>query len=122
MIITGISSSNAFAKPVINPNFLTTDFDIFTMVEAVKTAKRFAAAKARAGYITSPFGELATLTTDAQIKQHVRNNAATVFHPTGTAMMSEEGASWGVVDPDLTVKGVEGLRIVDGLVLAGHIF
>jgi choline dehydrogenase-like flavoprotein len=40
-----------------------------------------------------------------------------VFHPTGTAAMSPKGADWGVVDPDLKVKGVEGLRIVDGSVL-----
>jgi choline dehydrogenase len=40
-----------------------------------------------------------------------------VFHPTGTAAMSPKGAHWGVVDPDLKVKGVEGLRIVDGSVL-----
>lgn len=47
----------------------------------------------------------------------MRAGASSVFHPTGTAAMSPKGADWGVVDPDLKVKGVEGLRIVDGSVL-----
>ncbi|KAJ7881442.1 aryl-alcohol oxidase [Mycena leptocephala] len=37
----------------------------------------------------------------------------TVYHPVGTAGMSPKGATWGVVDPDLSVKGLTGLRIVD---------
>ena len=36
-----------------------------------------------------------------------------VFHPVGTAAMSQRGAPWGVLDPDLRVKGTNGLRVVD---------
>ena len=39
-----------------------------------------------------------------------------MFHPTGTAAMSPKDVQWGVTDPDLKVKGVEGLRIIDGSV------
>lgn len=111
------SSNNAFAKPIINPNYVNTKFDMFVMVEAVKAAKRFISAKAWTGYIQGAFGELATANTDAQLEQYVKNNAATIFHATGTASMSPKGAKWGVVDPDLKVKGVEGIRIVDCSIL-----
>jgi len=48
----------------------------------------------------------------------MRNIASFGAHAVGTASMSPKGASWGVVDPDLTVKKVQGLRIVDASVLA----
>ncbi|KAF9458890.1 aryl-alcohol-oxidase from pleurotus Eryingii [Collybia nuda] len=112
-----ITSSNPFAKPLINPNLVATDFDIFTLVEAVKAAKRFVAAKAWNGYIKDAVGGLETTNTDKEIEAYVRENTNTIWHAVGTAMMSAKGASYGVVDPDLKVKGVDGLRVVDGSVL-----
>lgn len=87
------------------------------MVESVKAAKRFAAANAWKDFVIGPYGDLATATTDAQIEAYVRSNSATIFHATGTASMSPKGAKWGVVDPDLKVKGVEGIRVVDVSIL-----
>jgi hypothetical protein len=95
---------------------------MFTLVESVKAAKRFVAAKAWDGYVISAFGELGKATTDDQIKAYVRNTGNTIWHAVGTAMMSKKGASYGVVDPDLKVKGVTGLRIVDGSVLVSSKF
>ena len=46
----------------------------------------------------------------------------TIFHPTGTSSMSPVGANWGVVDPDLRVKGVSGLRVADLSVLVSTFF
>ncbi|KAJ7693421.1 alcohol oxidase [Mycena rosella] len=107
-----LSSSNVLADPVINPNLLGSPADVFIMREAIKSSMRFASAPAFAGYVLSPNG-LNFNSTDAEIDAFVRANAGTVFHPAGTASMSPKGATWGVVDPDLRVKGVSGLRIVD---------
>ena len=110
-------SSNPFTAPSIDPSYLTTEFDIFTLKEAVKSVKRLVAVQAWDGYIVGPTPSLANTSTDAELEAYVRAGGLTVFHPTGTAAMSAKGAQWGVVDPDLKVKGVEGLRIVDGSVL-----
>lgn len=110
-------SSDPFTAPSIDPAFLTTDFDIFTLKEAVKAMKRLVALHAWDGYIVGPTPLLANTSTDAELEAYVRAGGMSVFHPTGTAAMSPKDAQWGVVDPDLKVKGVEGLRIVDGSVL-----
>jgi choline dehydrogenase len=79
--------------------------------------KRLVALQAWDGYIVRPTPALVNTVTDAELEAYVRAGALALFHPTGTAAMSPKGADWGVVDPDLKVKGVERLRIVDGSVL-----
>ncbi|KAF7362799.1 Choline dehydrogenase, mitochondrial [Mycena venus] len=104
-------SNDPIADPLINPNLVGTEVDLFIMREAVKSAIRFTTAPAWKDYVISPFG--LNDTTDAGIDAFIRENAQTIYHPVGTASMSPKGASWGVVDPDLTVKGLSGLRIAD---------
>ncbi|TFK47888.1 aryl-alcohol oxidase precursor [Heliocybe sulcata] len=112
-----INSTNPFIQPVIDPNLFGTDFDIAVAVEAIKAARRFASANAWADYITGPYEAWANATTDAEIAEYIRNTGNSVWHAMGTASMSPKGASWGVVDPDLRVKGANGLRIVDASVI-----
>lgn len=116
-----ITSSNPFDPPAIDPNMLTTDFDIFAMVDAVKNIKRFLAAPAFKGFVEGPFGTFAQAKTDAELETYVRTNTTTIFHPTGTASMAKTSANNGVVNPNLTVKGADGLRIVDASVFVSII-
>ncbi|KAF8962123.1 hypothetical protein BDZ97DRAFT_1920795 [Flammula alnicola] len=109
-----LASTNPFDKPVINPQYLTTDFDIFAMRESVQAINRFVGAPAWSDYVVGPFGSsFAAATDDSSIDSYVRGLTTTIFHPVGTAAMSPAGATTGVVNPDLTVKGADGLRIVD---------
>ncbi|KAI9428999.1 hypothetical protein H4582DRAFT_2155697, partial [Lactarius indigo] len=108
-----LNSSDPFDSPIIDPAFLSTDFDIFAITEAVKAAQRFMAASPWQGFVLGQFGNFANVTTDEQIAAYARNNAATVFHPVGTAFMSAADAKNGVVNPDLTLKNTVGLRVVD---------
>jgi len=57
----------------------------------------------------------ANVTTDADINAFVRSNAETIYHPVGTAKMGIDGNS--VVDTELRVFGVQGLRVVDASVM-----
>ena len=111
---TNIVSANPFTPPSINPNYLDSEFDLHTLVVGLKNTRTFVSASPWNGYVIAPY---TNLVTDNDYEQYIRNNASTVFHPIGTASMSPIGANWGVVDPNLTVKGVEGLRIVDGSVI-----
>ncbi|KAF7341726.1 GMC oxidoreductase [Mycena sanguinolenta] len=106
-----LSSNNVLANPLINPNLVGAEVDLVIMREAVKSAIRYTTAPAWKGYVLSTVG--LTDTSDAGIEAYIRANAGTIFHPVGTASMSPKGAQWGVVNPDLTVKGLTGLRVVD---------
>ncbi|KAJ7659172.1 alcohol oxidase [Mycena polygramma] len=107
-----LNSSNPLAVPVINPNLLGTDFDLFVARESLKSGLRFASAPAWDNYVISPVGVNST-STEAEMDAFIRENTDTVHHPAGSASMSPKGATWGVVDPDLKVKGLSGIRIVD---------
>ncbi|KAF8997625.1 aryl-alcohol oxidase-like protein [Cyathus striatus] len=109
-----VNTTDPLAHPLINPNFLTTDIDIAIMRQAVLSARRFVAAPAWQGYIIAPVNNA---TTDDELNMFIRNNTSSFFHPVGTAAMSPRGARFGVVDPDLRVKGAARLRIVDASVL-----
>ncbi|KAJ7451793.1 aryl-alcohol oxidase [Mycena galericulata] len=118
-----LNSSDPLSNPLINPNFFSSEVDLFIMREAIRSALRFAAQPAWADYVIAPVGVNST-STDAELDEYARSTADTLDHVAGTASMSPKGASWGVVDPDLVVKGISGLRIVDLSIVpfipAGH--
>ncbi|KAG7100217.1 hypothetical protein E1B28_001992 [Marasmius oreades] len=108
-----LRSNDPFDAPLINPNFFGSEFDMIVMKEAIQAARRFAAAKAWEGYILKPFFNS---TTDAEIESMIRDTARSIYHPAGTAAMTAKNAGYGVVNPDLRVKGISGLRVIDASV------
>ncbi|KAJ7286791.1 pyranose dehydrogenase [Mycena rebaudengoi] len=111
-----INSSNPFDPPLIDPGLLASEFDLFTMREGLKRAQKFVSAPAWKNYIIAPTENLENITS-AALDQHIRNTATTALHLVGSAGMSARNAGYGVVDPDLLVKGVSGLRIIDASVI-----
>ncbi|KAJ7266573.1 aryl-alcohol oxidase [Mycena rebaudengoi] len=111
-----LNTSNPFDQPNINPNLLGSDFDLFVMKSAVRAARNFLKAKAWDGFVIREFEDLAAAKNNTQLELYIKNNSGTLFHPVGTASMSPKGAKFGVVDPNLVVKGIAGLRIVDASV------
>ncbi|KAJ3794118.1 alcohol oxidase [Lentinula aff. detonsa] len=108
-----LNSSNPLEYPLINFNLFNTSFDRFVVREAYRNTKKFLAAQSWDGYILAP---PTNATTDDELDEYINQNAATENHPVGTAAMSSNSAAYGVVDPDLRVKGLVGLRIVDASV------
>lgn len=101
------------------------------MKEAIAMVYRFFNASVWDGYILAPpeglpsLSEFFTLNAtdlDLQFETYIRNSTGTSAHPVGTVAMSAVNASYGVVDPDLKVKGVDGLRVVDASVFVRLIF
>ncbi|KAJ7617200.1 aryl-alcohol oxidase [Roridomyces roridus] len=112
-----LNSSNPFDQPNINPNLLGNAFDTFAMAQAIGSARDFVKAKAWDRYILGEFEDLAAAQTPDEVEAYIKSIGGTIFHPAGTAGMSPVGAPFGVVDPDLVVKGIDGLRIADTSVL-----
>jgi len=75
--------------------------------------------------VIRPLDALAqALTSEAALEAYLRSNTSSAFHPAGSAAMSPRNAPWGVVDPDLLLKGASGVRIIDASVMpfvpSGH--
>ncbi|KAF9465127.1 aryl-alcohol oxidase-like protein [Collybia nuda] len=117
-----LSSSDPLAAPIIDPNLLGTNYDRATLREGMRAARRFIQDPVFNGYLLDEVTEVGD--SDDSIDEYIRSLTAVVFHPTGTAMMSAKGAQYGVVDPDLKVKGAVGLRVVDASIFpfvpSGH--
>jgi choline dehydrogenase-like flavoprotein len=108
-----LNSSDPLAHPVIDPNYCSTEFDQQAMVQAMKDVSTVLGNEVFDGYIGAPYGPLANATTDPQLLASVKAHGVTIWHGAGTAKMSARAAAWGVVDPDLKVKGTRGLRVAD---------
>lgn len=78
---------------------------------------RFVSAPVLRDSITGILAPFANASTDEELENAIRENSVTQWHPIGSAAMSPRGASWGVVDPDLRVKGVNGLRVIDASIM-----
>ena len=76
-----LRSSDPFDSATVDPNFLTTDFDIKTIVAAIKVAKRFMTARAWRGFVIGPSEPLASANTDEEIAQYARNYGSTYVEP-----------------------------------------
>ncbi|KAF9506431.1 GMC oxidoreductase [Hydnum rufescens UP504] len=108
-----LQSSDPFAAPLIDPGLLTEKIDIQMSIEGIKAAREFFKAPAFKDYIIGEYGAFAAAQTDDEIEEYVRNFALGSWHPACTTALSARGSPSGVLDPDLTVKGVKGLRVVD---------
>ena len=114
-----LSSASPWDFPVIDPAFLSTALDVYVMRAAIRSAVRFVSARTWDGFVTgraAPFASV-DLSSDDAVDAWARSQAATTWHPTGTARMGQCNDTDSVVDPDLRVKGTKGLRVVDASVL-----
>ena len=112
-----LASADPRAAVRIELNFYSAEADRKAMRAGLRLAREIFAQKSLRPFITSELAPGPDVTSDADIDAHVRKTAATVFHPLGTCKMGAENDADAVVDPELRVKGVAGLRVVDASVM-----
>lgn len=112
-----LRSTDPRAPVRLEMNFMSRDNDLRLMRNGLRLAREVfqqAALKPFAGKEVAPGPDV---TSDADLDAYARATATTVYHPLGTCKMGAEKDETAVVDPELRVKGVEGLRVVDASVM-----
>jgi choline dehydrogenase len=106
-----IRSADPDVAPAIRFNFLDAEVDRRTLVEGVRMMRRIVDAPAMQSLCGEEFSPGRQVETDAQILDWIRNNSQTAYHPIGTCRMGQGPGT--VVDENLRVHGIEGLRVAD---------
>ncbi|MEX5579570.1 GMC family oxidoreductase [Pseudophaeobacter sp. A-200-2] len=110
----GLTSGDPMAPPRIDPQFLSDPEDLTTLIRGVRKTRQIMQTPPLQGYIHKELfieGE----PDDAALEQHIRARSDTIYHPVGTCRMGQD--EMAVVDPELKVRGMEGLRVVDASVM-----
>lgn len=112
-----LQSADPFAKPRINPRYLTdpdgTDWRV--LLHGMEVARSILSAKALEKYVGDPVLPGPEVKTDEDVRAFIRQRAETLYHPVGTCKMGIDAEA--VVAADLRVHGVEGLRVADASVM-----
>ena len=110
-----LRSPDPAEHPAIRPNYLADPVDQQVVVAALRWGRRIAATAPLAGYIDHEMSPGSEIQSDAQLLDHARIMGTTIYHPVGTCPIGRDERA--VVDPQLRVHGVEGLRVVDASVM-----
>lgn len=113
-----LASSDMRDAPLIDPAFFSDESDLDTLVRGFKWVRKIFAQPAFAAYAgAEPSHELhfSKVQSDSDIRQAIRERADTIYHPVGTCRMGSDERA--VVDPELRVRGIERLRVVDASVM-----
>ena len=110
-----LNSADPFDAPRIDPNYLSEQKDVDVLVEGIRRAREIASQSALSEYAGREIWPGEDAQTDEEIAEHVRETCHTVYHPVGTCKMGDDEDA--VVDDELRVHGVEGLRVVDASIM-----
>ena len=114
-----LKSANPGDKPAIHANYLSdeTGYDLRLLIEGVKLSREIFAAAPFDAYRGEEIHPGSDVQSDADITGFIRRKAETVYHPVGTCRMGAATDADAVVDSELRVRGVDGLRVVDASVM-----
>lgn len=110
-----LKSANPLEHPAIHANYLATETDVVTMREGVKIVRQIMNQKSMDLYRGVEVTPGESQVSDQQIDEFIRQKGETIYHPVGTCKMGIDESA--VVDPELKVRGVKGLRVVDASIM-----
>ena len=112
-----INSKDVFAKPSINPNYLSSKEDQEVAIDAIKITRKIVANPALQKYNPTEIKPGISLQSDHDLIKAAGDIGTTIFHPVGTCKMGALNDPMAVLDADLRVRGIQGLRVVDASVM-----
>ena len=110
-----LNSTDPKDPPAIQPNYLSAPKDLEVLIKAVKICRNIFAASSFDPYRGAEYLPGPNIQTDEELASYIRQTAETIYHPVGTCRMGHDANA--VVDPQLRVRGVQGLRVVDASVM-----
>ncbi|WP_430397442.1 GMC family oxidoreductase [Ferrovibrio sp.] len=110
-----LRSNDPFAAPRIEPNYLADPRDVVTLRDGVRRLREIFAQPAFDDFRGAELAPGPDVQTDAEIDAYIRQAADTVYHPVGTCKMGTDDQA--VVDAELRVRGIQGLRIADASIM-----
>jgi choline dehydrogenase len=110
-----LKSADPADPPAVHPHYLTAETDQKTIVAGLKLCRQLLAQAALAQFAESEFLPGPAVQSDAELLDFARRRGGTVYHPTSTCRMGTDPMA--VVDPDLCVRGVTGLRVADASIM-----
>ena len=110
-----LASADPFVPPRIHANYLSAPEDLPMMIEGVRTTREIFRQSPLAPYAADEILPGKQAQSDAEIAAFIRRKAETIYHPVSTCRMGVDKDA--VVDPELRVRGVRGLRVVDASIM-----
>lgn len=110
-----LQSANFKDDVLINPKYLSDEADLQLLVKGTRIAQQIGMAEAFAPYRIAPYLPNAILEKDDEVADYIRQTAEILYHPVGTCKMGQDPMA--VVDAELKVHGVDGLRVIDGSIM-----
>ena len=110
-----VTSRSPNAPPAIRFNFLSAQLDRDVTLEAMRITRRIMTASPMRNIATDEMAPGVNIQSDDELLDWVRNNAETTYHPVGTCKMGSDPMA--VVDDQLRVRGIEGLRVADASIM-----
>jgi len=112
-----LASADPRSAPLIDPRLLSEAEDILPLRRALRIARAAFASPAFARYQGREIAPGPEIDSDAELEAYIRQTGYTVHHPVGTCRMGDLADDATVVDPQLRVRGIAGLRVADASVM-----
>mgnify|MGYP000326478228 CR=1 FL=1 len=110
-----LQSADPFDDPAVDPQYLTEQADVEVLLEGLKLIREILQAEPFDEYRGEEVSPGADVQSEAELIEHIRETAASLYHPVGTCKMGDD--EMAVVDDRLRVHGVDGLRVVDASIM-----
>jgi choline dehydrogenase len=110
-----LQSADPLQPPAIYANYLDTEEDRRAMVAGVRRIRSIFSAPPFKEHVVEETAPNASIVSDDEILHFIRENAQSMYHPVGTCRMGDDSSA--VVDDQLRVRGVTGLRVIDASIM-----